>query len=295
MPTLKKLTFAPLFLIVFTILIYQLSSVFKSYDFIFSLSFNTLLQLITVCIFISLSGFLFILFNILAFDWKFILPIGIAASLTPLLFFDQITGLFFGVGIFVSLLISYFSLESTMKSYLNFQPITLFGPLIRHLTGILILTIALIYFLVINKVVVQKGFELPDSFIDTALKFSPIEQANSLPALPQEQVEMLRKNPQLLKQSGIDPKILDSLGAPAQATNNFIKQTLKSQIQGLIKPYLGYIPFILAMLLFLTLQSLTSLINLLIYPLLWFTFFILEKSGFIKFTTEMRPIKKMIV
>ena len=238
MPVLKKLTFAPLFLIVFVLLIYQLSDIFKSYDFIFSLSLNTLFQLIILCLSIFLSSFLFILFSSLAFDWRFILPIGILDSLTPLMFFDQITGLIFGVGIFVSLLISYFGLENTMKSYITFQPITLFGPLIRHLSGLLIIAIAIVYFLVINKTIVQKGFELPDS---------------------------------LIKGVGED------------------------QIQSFIKPFLGYVPFILALLLFLTLQSLTSLINLLIYPLLLLTFFILEKTGFVKFTTEMRQIKKLVV
>ena len=175
-----------------------------------------------------------------------------------------------------------------MKSYFTFQPIPLLGPAIRQISGLIILVFALVYFLSMNQLVIQKGFDLPDSLVDTVLKFSPTEQ---IPA-----------NPQLLKQLGLDPKILDSLGSSdkviknaSDTSNNLVKKTLKDQFQTFIKPYLTYIPFILALLLFLTFQSLTSIINLLIYPLLLIVFYILEKSHFIKFTTEMREVKKMII
>lgn len=77
--------------------------------------------------------------------------------------------------------------------------------------------------------------------------------------------------------------------------DSLVKEALKDQIQNLIKPYLGLIPAVVAALLFFTLQALTSLVSLLIYPLLWLIFLILEKIGFVKFTTEMREVKKMVV
>lgn len=250
MHTLKKLIFAPLFLIVFTALIYQLSPVFKSYDFIFSLSLDTLVQLIIICLFILLSCLLFILFASLAMDWKLILSVEILTSLTPFLFFDQATAVIATVGIFLVLTVSFLSLENTMKSYLTFNPNSLLGPIIKHLSVMLILVIAVSYFLAINKIIVQKGFELPDSLIN--------------------------------------PKILNSL-------DSSVSQALKDQIQSFIKPFLGYIPIILALLLFLTLQSITSLISLFIHPLLWLIFLILEKTGFVKFEEEQRTIKKLFI
>lgn len=108
--------------------------------------------------------------------------------------------------------------------------------------------------------VAQKDFQIPDSLIDTSLKLTQPE-SNSQISLVQDTV----------------------------------KQAVKDQLQNLIKPYQSFIPAVLAILLFFTLQGLTSLINLLIYPLLWLTFYILEKVGFITFTVEQRPIKKLVV
>ena len=259
MATIKKLIFAPLFIIVFILLIYQLSPILKTYDLIFSLSPNILIQLITLSALISLSSLLFILFSTLALDWKLVLPVIILAAILPILFLDKTLAIICAVAILVSLLMSFLFLENTLKTYLTFQPNSLFGPSIRHLSSLLILVIAITYFLAISKVVNQNGFQIPDSLIDTALKFTPQSQ-----------------------------------NAPQDLTNNLLKQTIKNQFQTFIKPYANFIPAILALLLFLTLQSLTSLINLFIYPLIWVTFYILEKSGFIKFTEEMRPVKKLV-
>lgn len=131
----------------------------------------------------------------------------------------------------------------------------------------------MLHFFSINKVISSdvasgKGFRIPDSLIDTALKFAPIESST-----PPEQLELFKQN----------------------SATNLIKQTLKDQIQNLIKPYLNFIPAVLALLLFISLQSIASVINLLLHPLLWIIFYVLEKTGFIKFTTEMRPVKKMVM
>ena len=303
MITIKKLIFAPLFLLVFTILIYQLTPLLRSYDFIFSLSVSTFIELIIIAVLIFLSSFLFVLFTTISLDWKLFIPVGILAALTPMVFMDQALALIFVVGILISLPITYFSLESTLKSYLNFQPFALLGPSIRHLSALLILSFCLVYFLSANKIIAQSGFQIPDSLIDTALKFAQPagsttqESSTSQLSISQDQIDLLKKNPDLLKQSGLDPKVLDTLNSPkSQNTQtDLIKQAVKDQVQSFIKPYLGFIPAGLAVLLFLTLQSLTSIINLLIYPLLWLTFYILEKSGFIKFVVEQRPVKKMVV
>lgn len=304
MLTIKKLIFAPLFLIFFVILLSQLSPVFKSYDFIFSLSINTLITLVTISVLIMLTSFSFTLFATFAFDWKLILGIGVLAALVPLLFFDVSAGLVFGVGIFASLMLIYVTLENNLKSYLTFQPNTLLAPSIRHLSSFLILVLTLVYFLAVNKIISEKGFEIPDALLDSAINFTSQGQSapqtpTSQPTLSQDQIDLLRKNPDLLRQSGLDPAILDTLSKPQKtiqdATNDLIKQTIKDQFQNLLKPYLGFIPAVLALFLFLTLQGLTSFINLLIYPLIWITFYILEKTGFVKFVVEQRPVKKMVI
>lgn len=300
----------PILLVIFTLLIYQLAPLFKSYDFIFSLSTNTLINLVILAVLICLSSLLFILFAALAQNLKLTLPVSLITALIPVLFLNTALALVLAVTVFVSLLLTSLNLNSLLKSYLTFQPGNLLGPAVRHLSGFLILSICLVYFLSSSKLIAQNGFQIPDSLIDTALKFSmpatpgnQLEQVQTnLPQITPEQLDLLKKNPDLLRQSGLDPKILETLNqptkttqAPQQLTNDLVKQTVKDQFQSLLKPYQNFIPAILAVLLFLTLQSLTSILNLLIYPLLSATFYLLEKSGFIKFEVEQRPVKKMVV
>lgn len=308
MPTLKKLTFAPLFLIVFFLLLFNLKPLFGSYDFVFSLSVDTFIQLITTSVIIVLASFLFCLSATIANDWKVVILLGVVSALLVFIFLDPTLGIIFSVAILVSLVLSFAGLEAKLKSYLTFEPISLLGSSIRTLTSLLILAFALTYFLSINKTLSEKSFQIPDSLIDTALKLAQPQASKQQQttttltqfSISEEQLELLKKNPELLKESGLDPKILDNLGknitqAPQNLANELIKQTVKDQLQSFLKPYLGFIPAVFSVLIFLTLQSLTSIINLLIYPLLWTTFYLLEKSGFIKFTTEMRPVKKMVI
>lgn len=259
MIVLKKLAVAPFFLIVFGLLIYQINPLLKSYNFIFSLSFDSLISLTALSTSIFLTSFCFVLFAGLSLNWKIVSSVGILASLLPIFFLNQALGLVFAISIFVSLLITFVNLENTMKSYLTFQPAALFGPSIKHLTGLIILATCIIYFLSLNKFIQETGFQIPDSLIETTIKLTP-------------------QSPEL-----VNP------------VNSLIKQTINDQMQNLLKPFLGFIPAILAILLFLTLQSLSSIINLLIYPLLRIIFYILEKINFIHFETEMREVKKMII
>lgn len=307
MVMLKKLIFAPIFLIVFTLLIYQLNPILKSYDYIFSLSITTLIDLIGISTLILFSSLLFALFATIASDLSLILLVAIIASAVPFIFIPQPLVLVFVVAIFVGFLLTSLSLDNALKTYLTFKSEAILGPAIRLLSTLFILSFCIIYFLQINKTIAKDGFQIPDSLIETALKVaSPnlptVTESPDLPqaSIPAEQLELLKKNPDLLKQSGLDPKILDTLSQskstkPQDLTNNLIKQTVKDQMQNFIKPYLDFIPAILTLLLFLTLQSLTALINILVYPLLWVTFFILEKTGFVKFVIEERPVKKLVV
>lgn len=278
----KKLFFAPFFLLAFVFSIYQLNPLLASYDFIFSLSFEILISLVIISALILSSASLFVLSATIASNWKISLPVGIIASAVPLIFIPSSLALIFAVAVLVSFLLTSLNLDSTLKSYLTFKPFALLGPSIRHLSTLLILSFCLIYFLSASKAVAQNGFQIPDSLIDTALKMTPLpSEQTQLPnispdqisKLPADAVEMLKKNP----------------------ANDLIKKTVKDQVQNFIKPYMSFIPALLAVLLFLTFQSLVSLLNLFIYPLLWIIFLILEKTGFVKFELEQRPVKKLVV
>lgn len=304
MPIIKKLLFAPLFIVFLISLIYLITPFLRSYDLIYSLSSNTLIQMIIISLLVTLSSLAFSLFACLALDWRIILPVGILTSLIPFLFIEPAWAIVFMIGILISLFLVFIGLQSQMKSYLTFNPNSILGPSIRYLSTLLIIIISIIYFLSVNKMISEKGFVIPDSLIDTALEFaapSNEQSEDSTPqiSIPKEQLDLLRQNPDLIRQSGLDPKILDTLDQPqkniAQVSNDLLKQTVKDQFQSFLKPYLSFIPAVLALLLFFTLQGLTSFINLLIYPLLWIIFFILEKSGFIKFTLEQRSVKKLVV
>ncbi|HBQ50834.1 hypothetical protein A3B42_03145 [Candidatus Daviesbacteria bacterium RIFCSPLOWO2_01_FULL_38_10] len=292
---LKKLILAPVFLTVFAFLASQIVPFLKSYDIIFSLSSNSLIQLIILAFLILISGLIFNLFITFAQNWKMVLPVALFASILPMLFLEPVLGLIFGLGVLISLSLTYLTLTNKLKTYFTFNPNALISPSIKQLTGLLILTFSLTYFLSINQIIQKTGFQIPDSLIDTALKFTPIEsslpQETSQFSIPPEQLELLKQNPDLLKQYGLDPKILDT---PQNTTANLVKQTVKDQLQNFIKPYLNFIPAVLALLLFISLQSLVSFLNLLIHPILWIIFYILEKTGFIRFEIEQRPVKKMV-
>src|SRR3989344_5413363 len=119
MVILKKLVFAPFFLISFIILIYQLKIFSTGYDFIFSLSTDTLVILTAISGLVSLSSLLFVLFATLSQDWKYVLPVGILGSIIPFLFLEVGLAIVLSVAILVSLLLTFLNLESSLKSYVT--------------------------------------------------------------------------------------------------------------------------------------------------------------------------------
>lgn len=265
MNLVKKLILVPIFLTVFALLTYQLVPLLKSYDTIFSLSSNSLILFTALAFLILTISLLFNLFVTFAQNWKMVLPVGLLASILPMLFLTPFLSLIFGLGILISLSFNYLTLTNTLKTYLTFNPNSLISPSIKQLASLLILAFSITYFLSINQIIQKTGFAIPDSLIDNVLKVvqpEPSEQENTF-----------------------------NLAIPP----DLIKQTVKDQIQNLIKPYLNFIPAVLALLLFITLQSLTSIVNLLIHPLLWIIFYVLEKTGFIRFEVEQRLVKKMVV
>lgn len=300
----KKLTFAPIFLVLLATLLYFASPLLKTTDIIFSLNLQTFYQLIILSILILASSLAFVIFASLSLDWKIILPVILISSVIPL-------DLVLGIGIAISLLSSFIVLENRMKGYLNFQASSLLSPSIKQLTGFLIIALSVSFYLSANKQIVQKGFEIPDSLIESSLNLMPQTNLSvqgykynkrliaQLPQITPEQIQLLKQNPDLLKQYGVDPKMLDSLTTTTNSNSNLtaqaVKPLIKQQLQTMIKPFQNFIAPILALLLFLTLQSFTAILGLFISPIVWIIFYILEKTKFIHFEAEMREVKKLVV
>lgn len=307
----KKYLFAPLFLAVLAAACFSIIPFWGSTSIIFSLGLDTFLQLVILCGLVLAASLSFVLFATFASDLTLILPIVLVAGLIPIALIAYPLGLILGGGFILVLTANFLILNKSLNSYLTFQPAQILSPSVKNLTTFLIIVISFVYFLSINAQIKKEGFQIPDSLIETALKLSqpespptPNKQINSQLSITRAQISEqdiaeLRKNPELLKQYGIEPNQLDLLNqTPEQITpvdQNLLKDTLKKQFQGIISPYQDFIAPVIAVLLFFTLSSIAAILGILLSPLIWLIFFILEKTGFLKFTTETRPVKKMVI
>ena len=314
----KKLIFVIPFLIFLAWFYFQLNFFFKDVYLIFGLNITTLYQLAYLAITLGLASLFFIIFCALANDWKFILPVSILGSLLPIAIFTAPSSLIIFIGSFLSLTCTYLLLSNKLKTYLTYSANTLLTPSVKTLAGFLILTSSLAFYFSAQAEIKTNGFKIPDSLIDTALKFAtpqiPDVKGESIAqvSLTPEQIELLRQNPDVLKQYGIDPNTLDQINqepsspkfpqisiSPKSPTNSpsndLVKNLVQSQIQNLLKPYLNLIPVFLAVAFFITLHSIFSIISMLLPITLVFIFWILEKTGFIHFEKEMREVKKLVV
>ncbi|OGE25425.1 hypothetical protein A3C32_00155 [Candidatus Daviesbacteria bacterium RIFCSPHIGHO2_02_FULL_41_14] len=289
----KKIFFIIPALVFFLLFFWSIQNFITDPYLLFSLNFSNFIKLIWVLGFLILGSTCYIIFATLANDWKFILPAVILLGLTALFVLTAPANYLATVCLIISLLVSFVLLSPKLTSYLTFQPTELLAPLVKLLIALVILTSSLAYYQLTTLHLKSQGFKLPDSLIDQALQLAPQTSSES------EQTQLLRQNPEMLKQYGLDPKVLDQLDKPtASQTNrnpgtNLMKTALQSQIDSLINPYKDFIPLALTGLFFLSLNSLSSLLSLLVSPLLWLTFLILEKTGYTKFTIEKRDVKKL--
>ncbi|MBI2011234.1 hypothetical protein HYS91_00550 [Candidatus Daviesbacteria bacterium] len=293
----KKLAFAPIFLIFLALFFYLLNPLLKSTDLLFLTDLSNLTQILFLVLTLVLTSLFFAVFASLASDLKIVLAIGAIASSLSIILLPLPINFLIAVLIFASIFLSYYLLSQKLKSYLTFQPTLLISPTAKHFAATLIILSSLAYFLSVNQEIKQNGFKIPDSLLETALKFIPQPQESdlNLPTINSNQLDLLRENSNLLEQLGLGSGVLDSLPSKTDSTQDLIKQTINSQIQSLIKPYLDWIPLILALLFFITLQSIFFIFSFLISPLIWLTFYLLEKTGYIRFEIEMREAKKMMV
>lgn len=303
---LKKLTFAPFFLASVAATFYAMK-VINTPNFILAMDIKTLLDIAILIGFISLSALFFVLFCTISASWAYILPVSLLAGFTPLPFLPEPLNFAAAIGVFLSFIFSYFLLKSTLKTYLDFKPAALLSPPVKNIASFLILTATVVFYLSANLDIQKNGFQVPDTLIDTSLNLvQPAQKTDteSQPQLTKEQIDLLKKNPDLLKQYGLDPKLLDTLEAELQntkqekgtlSTQNSLKTVLKAQLNDILKPYINWIPILLALIFYFTLITFLQAVSIIFGPIIWLTFYILEKTGFVVFATETRVVKKMVV
>lgn len=299
---LKKLILTPLLLLSLIWFYQQLSFFYSNPNLFFSLDADILVKELLLVLSLVLSGIFFISTGTLAQDWKIIAPLTLVLSLIPFLFIPFPLSIYLMVGTLISLNLSFLLLSNKLKTYLTFGPATLLGGPTKTVVTILILVASVALILVSQDSIKKDGFKVPDSIIDTALKFAPQEDLESdgktsvLSQVTPEQISLLKQNPQLLKQYGITVEDLDSLTAPKQGSNNsIIKLAVTSQLNNMIKPYQSFIPWFLGLVFFVTLQFWASMIGFFTPLILIFIFWALSKAGVTKFIEETRTVKKLVV
>lgn len=309
MSIVKKLTFVLPFTLSLIGFIFYLNYFLRNPSNIFSFDLVILWQIIYLSVAILLTALCFVVFAALANTWWLVIPLATATSFSTLLIIpNSLIALVVGSGLAFSFIISYTQISKKMSAYLNFSPTALLHSPAKQLATLILLVASLAFYLAADLDIKQHGFKLPDSILDTSLNIATSQMGSpgqtaaptqALPSLTPQQIQLLKQNPDLLRQYGLDPTMLDQIAnqptsQPVSATA-LVKPMIQQQIDKFIKPYQYWIPGVLAVFFFLTIVSLISITSFFSWIFLWLIFWILEKTGFIKFEVEMREVKKLVV
>jgi hypothetical protein len=321
MSPVKKLIFAPLFLISITASIYFYKLILDQYLNVFFGNLGGLYEFSLLAIPLVLASLFYCLFITFTQNFKYAAGLAAITALTPFAFLSFNLSLVIAAGLGFSLIFAYFNLETNLRSYLNFQPSTLLISPIKMLNTFLLLTLAFGFFLNANAIIQRDGFKIPDTLIDWAVNMSLSSSQYNFKgdkrylaqSLTPEQIELLKQNPGILKQYGLTPEDLDALTTPKQAAPatqqgtitatplppGNLKEVLKNQINGMVdqmlKPYLFVIPILLAFMFYSLASLILWLFSFFLSPILALLFYVFEKSGFVKYEKEMREVKKIII
>jgi len=303
----KKLSFAIPFIILLCGFFWQLNYFLGNPGFVLTLNMDIFIQLIFLTALILGSSLFFVIFITLSPEYRYALPVIGIAAIPAVLLLPRPLSLLMGSILVIFLTTVYLLLLRKLKSYLNFQPTSILNPVVKQTAVLIIILSSLAFYFSAGTNIKQNGFAIPDSLIDTALKIAPQQNFTipgenaGLPSLTPEQIDFLEKNPEAIRQAGLDPKILKTIKeqqANSQtplSTQDIIKSTVKAQFQEILTPYQNYIAIILAVVLLFTLQTLQSLLALTLSPLILFIFWILEETKFVHYEVETREVKKLVV
>lgn len=325
MSAVKKIIFAPFLILFITMTIYFYKLILDKYLEVYFSNYGGLYEFALLSLpllFVSLSYSLFVTFSQ---DFKYALGVTVIASLTSFIFLSTNLSIVISLGLLISFILAFFNLQSELKSYVNFQPAKLLKSPIKLLNTFILLTLTFGYFLNANSIIQTQGFKIPDKVMDWAIDLSLKDQGvpvkgvkylAQIPTLSKEQINLLKQNPQVLKQYGLDPKDLDQL-VPADNTSSVksanrnavqvvptptganLKDIIRAQMgnamDAMIKPYIFIIPLLLAIL-FYSMASFTLwILSFFLSPILMLIFLMLEKTGFIKYEKQMREVKKIVI
>lgn len=329
MQLVKKLIFAFPFLACFFFMLFIFKDISNNPEMLLALEISVFYKIILFLTLIIFSGLFFCIFISFARELKFVGPIILLSLLIPLLFFPDIkspivnfelarnqSSFILIVGFLLTESIIFYMLDNTLKTYINFSPTQIFIPFIKRFTQLFLLTFALGYFVLLSNYYQINKFKIPDSLIDTALKSIPKSLTSqtdptsvTVPPkikLTPEQLTALKQNPKNLEQFGLTVSDLENLSNPTTVKTpeqkedvpldqQLIKLAVRKQIDEMIKPYINFIPITLSVLFFFTSYSLSSLLLITAPIILLILFKILEGTGFITYTKEMREVKKMVI
>ncbi len=287
----KKLVLALPFLFCLAAFYQQAGFALENIYLGFDLEGKAFILLTFLIIWLILTGISFVTFTTLASDWRLILPVCFLGSVTTFLFMPFQYALILSVTSLLAFAICNFALQKALTSYLTFQTKQLLVPATHQIIFLLIFFTSIVFYFSANSIIKSQGFQLPANL--TRLVSGAISQQtssslnSSLPALSADQKDELQ-------QLGINQGTIGNVAKRAEGQTN-TSALVQKQVQNFIDPYKAFIPPVLALLFFVTLYSLTSLLGFLLNPLLSLIFFILDKTGFTKYKTEMREVKKLIV
>lgn len=229
-----------------------------------SFSSDILLPLGVLAGTLTLAALFHIVSGILGNDWRIVLPQGILASTLPLFVYPVTFALILASGFLSVLTLTTMLVLHTMRTYVHFSPTKLFAPLVRKTATFVLIVVSIGYFFTAQSALSREGFRIPESILDTALSFLSSEQ-------------------------------LTQTEGQAPFSKELVKAAVSMQVEKILAPYYGVIPVILALLFFVTIQAVVSLIGLVIPIVLWLVFEILEKTRFMTYTVETRQVKRVVI
>ncbi len=275
MPGVKSFLFALPFVLCCYWFLTEVSFFLTDYTQLFALNAGMLPRFALTSVALAAAGLSFSIFVTLAGRWAIIVPVLGIASTTAFITLPLPNSAILALGMLTVSVGIAFLLQRSLQTYLTFNPISLLAPPARRwITSILIVT-SVAFWISTNHIVNTAGFTIPDTILDQTLSLLPAPTKSSSIEQPSAKS--------------------DSASAEPAETRGMVRQLVKEQINQLLKPYLPWIPLVLALLFFVTLQSLTSLFAMLLPPLLLSLFWAMEKLGFTSYVVETRQVRKLVV
>lgn len=292
----KKLSFAPFFIASLIYTLYLLNSILSSPEILLSLDLNALILPLSLTALILMTSFLYVVFVTLSQDLGLITVVSIIASFTPFIIFPTNLSLILGIGIFIGLMFVYFTLNNELKTYINFNPTNLLSPSIKNLATVFIIIFSIALFFITSSSIKNNGFKIPDSLINNLINLTPIPQLSkqNLKIDPKD-LELIRQNPTLLEQYGIDLQTLDKLTNPNTSLESVFKDNIRKTLEDNLAPFISWIPIIASLFFFLSLKGVVSLLSIFLGVFISLVFLLIEKINLIHFIKEMREVKKLVV